>query len=242
MEQGALVLLLAVVTALATALGALPFAFVPQISPKVEARAHALSAGLMLGACFGLAAEGSISGAWQTLVGAGAGVMFILVVNGLLDPLPGSFRPTGGRGGRRALLVLVVMTAHSAAEGVAIGVSFGGREALALAITLAIAVHNIPEGLAITAVLRPSGASLARCAGWSAFSSLPQPALAVPAFWFVELFRTALPYGLGFAAGAMAFLVLQELLPEAYRRGAASGVALWVSISLVLMVLFQRSI
>lgn len=242
MEPGALVLLLALITALATALGALPFAFVSQISPKVQTRAHALSAGLMLGACFGLAAEGSSQGAWQTMAGAGAGVGFILVVNRLLERVGASLAPVSRGGGRRALLVLVVMTAHSTAEGVAIGVGFGGGETLALAITLAIAIHNIPEGLAITAVLRPSGASLARCAGWSAFSSLPQPALAVPAFWFVELFQTALPYGLGFAAGAMAFLVLQELLPEAYRHGAASAVALLVSISLVLMVLFQRSI
>ena len=123
------------------------------------------------------------------------------------------------------LLMVVVMTVHSFAEGVAVGVSFGGGTALATAITFAIAVHNIPEGLAITAVLRPQRVSLLACAGWSVFSSLPQPIIAVPAYLFVERFAAALPYGLGFAAGAMVFMVLVELLPEAYEQARTGQVA-----------------
>lgn len=138
--------------------------------------------------------------------------------------------------------MVVVMTVHSFSEGVAVGVAFGGGAALALVITLAIAVHNIPEGLAISAVLRPRGASLVSCAAWSVVSSLPQPVMAVPAFLFVEQFQIALPYGLGFAAGAMVFMVLVELLPEAYERARKPAVALLVSATLVAMVLFQRSL
>ena len=80
-----------------------------------------------------------------------------------------------GRGTTEAGMVLIVtaMTAHSFAEGVAIGTSFGGGMALATFITVAIAVHNIPEGVAISAVLRPNGVSVPRCAGWSVVSSLP---------------------------------------------------------------------
>jgi zinc transporter ZupT len=243
MDPELLVLLLASLTALTTGLGAVPFAFFPRMSPTVEAQANALAAGLMLGASFGLATEGTTRGGWETLAGAAAGVFFILAVHRLLDRQRFDFWGTGPSvGAKRALLVLVVMTAHSAAEGVALGVGFGGAETLALAITVAIAVHNIPEGLAVTAVLRPQGRSLIECAGWSVFSSLPQPLLAVPAFVFVEVFQAALPYGLGFAAGAMAFLVLQELLPEAYGHAPASGVAFLVTVSLVTMVLFQRSL
>jgi zinc transporter ZupT len=242
MDPVLMVLLLASLTALATGLGAVPFALVPGVSARAEARANALAAGLMLGASFGLAAEGTARGGWQTMAGAAAGVLFILAVHRLLDRHRFGFEGAGTAGAKRALLVLIVMTVHSSAEGVAVGVGFGGGPSLALAITVAIAVHNIPEGLAITAVLRPRGTSLLRCAGWSVFSSLPQPLLAVPAFLFVEVFQAALPYGLGFAAGAMAFLVLQELLPEAYGNAPASAVSLFATVSLVLMVLFQRSL
>ena len=133
-----------------------------------------------------------------------------------------------------------VMTLHSFSEGVAVGVSFGGGQTLATLITVAIAVHNVPEGLAISAVMRPKGASILACAGWSIFSSLPQPLMAVPAFLFVDLFRPVLPYGLGFAAGAMVFMVFLELLPEAYAEARASTVGLAVSLSLGAMILFQR--
>ena len=78
------------------------------------------------------------------------------------------------------------------------------------------------------------------CAGWSIFSSLPQPLMAVPAFLFVEAFEPVLPYGLGFAAGAMVFMVFLELLPEAYENASATTVGLWVSTSLGAMILFQR--
>jgi zinc transporter ZupT len=138
------------------------------------------------------------------------------------------------------LLMMVVMTVHSFSEGVAVGVSFGGGVTLATVITVAIAVHNVPEGVAITAVLRPQGISVARCAGWSIVSSLPQPVMAVPAFLFVEAFRPALPWGLGFAAGAMIFMVLVELLPEAFEEGRRTPVATLATATIIGMVLFQR--
>jgi ZIP family zinc transporter len=101
-------------------------------------------------------------------------------------------------------------------------------------------VHNIPEGVAITAVMRPRGVSVAKCAGWSVFSSLPQPLMAVPAFLFVEAFRPALPWGLGFAAGAMVFMVLEELLPEAFHEARRAEVATMATLAIIAMVLFQQ--
>jgi zinc transporter ZupT len=149
------------------------------------------------------------------------------------------FAGVDGAGAKRMLLMVAVMTVHSAAEGVAVGVAFGGTGALAASITIAIAVQTCQRG-SITAVLRPRGVSLSRCVGWSIFSSLPQPLLAVPAFLFVQAFATALPYGLGFAAGAMMFMVFEELLPEAYGDAPRAAVAALASLFLVAMVVFQR--
>jgi len=230
----------ALATALATGVGALPFVLVRDLSDRVIAASNAIAAGLMLGASLGLVAEGARHGGWQTFLGVNVGIGFILLTQKLLgghDPDVGAFR---GAGARRMLLMVVVMTVHSFAEGAAVGVSFGGGMALATAITVAIAVHNVPEGLAISAVLRPQGVSVLGCVGWSVFSSLPQPLMAVPAFLFVERVAVALPYGLGFAAGAMIFMVLVELLPEAYEQERARRVALLTGLTLAGMLLFQQ--
>lgn len=243
MSDWVLVLLYASATAVATGLGAVPFFFVRTISDRVIAWSNALAAGLMLGASFGLVAEGTAYGRPQTLVGALIGVLFILITQRILGDENEEEvvveAVQGNAGGKTMLLMVVVMTVHSFSEGVAVGVSFGGGITLATVITVAIAIHNIPEGVAISAVLRPQGVSTLKCAGWSIFSSLPQPLMAVPAFLFVETFRAVLPYGLGFAAGAMVYMVLVELLPEAFHQGRRAAVATLASVAAIGMVLFQ---
>ena len=100
-------------------------------------------------------------------------------------------------------------------------------------------VHNIPEGLAISLVLVPRGTSVSSAAGWSIFSSLPQPLLAAPAFLFVDTFMSVLPVALGFAAGAMVWMVLGELVPEALETASAKVVALAGGTAFALMLGFQ---
>lgn len=238
-----LVFLYALATAMATGLGALPFVFVREVSDRLVAYSNAIAAGLMLGASFGLVAEGTAHGRLETLGGALVGVAFILATQRYLgghDEEELVFGAARGESARKMFLMLIVMTVHSFSEGVAVGVSFGGGVELATVITVAIAVHNIPEGVAITAVLRPRGISVPKCAGWSIVSSLPQPLMAVPAFLFVEAFRPALPWGIGFAAGAMIFMVLGELLPDALEEGRRSEVATVTTATIVAMMLFQR--
>jgi len=240
MSQAALVFWYAMITALATGVGAVPFAFTRALSPAAAAWANAVASGLMLGASFGLVAEGTRYGPTATVIGATIGVLFILLTQHLLERYEVGIGPSRDKGARRMALMIIVMTVHSFSEGVAVGVSFGGGMVLAITITLAIAVHNVPEGLAISAVLRPRGVSVLGCAAWSVFSSLPQPLMAVPAYLLVERVRPALPYGIGFAAGAMVFMVLVELLPEAYDRARRASVALIVCLTLVGMVMFQQ--
>ncbi len=123
----------------------------------------------------------------------------------------------------KALLIVGVMTAHSAAEGIGVGASFGDGHAFGLLIAAAIAVQNVPEGLAISLVLVPLGTRVRTAAAWSIFSSLPQALLAVPAFLFVEQSQAVLPVGLGFAAGAMIWMVGRELAARGARARAANG-------------------
>jgi ZIP family zinc transporter len=230
-------------TALATGLGALPFAFLGRPSPAWLGVANALAAGSMAGASLGLVSEGSTYGAGRVAAGVACGALFIAVAGKVLGRERHShFGAARGADATRMLLIVGVMTVHSFTEGVGIGVSFGGGETLGLVIALAIAVHNIPEGLAISLVLIPRGVTVRRAAAWSVFSSLPQPLMAVPAFVFVETFEPLLPIGLGFAAGAMLWMTAVELLPEALRVASAWSVALAASLAGAAMVALQASL
>ncbi len=236
-----LVFLLALLTAVATGLGAVPFAFAKHPTRRWLGASNAVAAGLMLAASFGLLYEGVNYDLFRTLAGALLGLGFIVAARRLLrqDEHPAVFAGMGGLDARKGLLIVGVMTVHSFTEGISIGVSFGGGQALGLFISVALAVHNIPEGLAISLVLVPRGVSVARAAWWSVFSSLPQPLMAVPAFLFVELFRPLLPYGLGFAAGAMIWMVFSELVPDALEEASSDLVAVVLTASVVAMVAFQ---
>jgi zinc transporter, ZIP family len=235
------VFLFALLTAVATGLGALPFIFVKNLTRRWLGASNAVAAGLMLAASFGLLYEGVDYGLGRTLMGALTGLGFIVLVRRLLqrDEHPAVFAQMNDLDARKALLIVGVMTMHSFTEGVGVGVSFGGGLALGLFITLAIAVHNIPEGLAISLVLVPRGVSWSRAALWSVFSSLPQPLMAVPAFVFVETFRTLLPFGLGFAAGAMIWMVFSELIPDALEETSGNLVGIIITLAVLAMLAFQ---
>ena len=83
---------------------------------------------------------------------------------------------------------------------------------------------------------------MARCAGWSVFSSLPQPLAALPAFLLVDAYVAALPFALGFASGAMILMVFMELLPDAYENAPASRIGLVGASAIVVMLYFQQAL
>ncbi len=234
------VFLYALGTALCTGLGAVPFLFSRRPSVRWLGFMNAAAAGLMLAASFGLVYEGLEYSLERVLLGAVLGLGFIAwgsrALRGHHDLTWGNLH---GRAARKALLVVGVMTLHSFTEGVGVGVSFGGGQTLGTFITLAIAVHNIPEGLAVSLVLVPRGESPWRAAWWSVFSSLPQPLMAPAAYVFVEAFRQHLPTGLGFAAGAMIWMVFSELVPDALREAPHGLVATTVTLTSLAMVAFQ---
>jgi zinc transporter, ZIP family len=221
-------------TAVSTGLGVVPFLFTTQkLSQYWLGIANAVAAGMMLTASGTLAYEGfhveddrnqgnlpiclGINCAYRMVGGFLLGVVFIIFIKWMLDDDDIGVFELQGAEAKRALLVMAVMTLHSFAEGVAIGVAFSGEKGHTLGtfISLSLAIHNVPEGLAVAVVLIPRGVSLLSTAGWSIFSSLPQPLVAIPVFIFVSAAIPWLPVGLGFASGAMLYVALFELLPEA---------------------------
>ena len=232
------VFLFAMLTAIATGLGAVPF-FFGRLTRRSLGVANALAAGLMIAASVSLIAEGLERNVAGTVAGAGLGVIFIAASHRLLSRRQVSWGDLGHADAMKVLLILGVMTIHSFTEGVGVGVSFGGGEKLGFYITAAIAIHNIPEGLAISLVMVPRGTSPLKAGWWSIFSSLPQPVMAVPAFLLVAMFTPFLAPGLGFAAGAMLWMVASELIPEARRDASTPVVVGTLVLSIAAMLAFQ---
>jgi zinc transporter ZupT len=231
----------ALITAVATGLGALPFVFVRGFSGWWLGVANAAAAGLMLGASHSLISEGTKLAPGRVLIGILVGLAAIVASNRLLRWRgPVDIADLRGDGAAKALLILGVMTAHSFAEGIGVGVSFADTPELGVFITTAIAIHNIPEGLAICLVLIPRGTPVWKASLWSIFTSLPQPLMAVPAYIFVLTFQPLLPVGLGIAAGAMIWMVFAELIPDAVQKTSGGTVGIVVTLAMVALWAFQQ--
>lgn len=214
------VLGVAILTDLATGLGALPFAFVHRRTPAWQGTAYAFAGGMMISAAvFSLAEQGLRRGAaWEIVLGILAGAAFFGVTARRIAKYDISIADLGAEDSRKAALILTTMFVHSIPEGIAIGVGYAtGEYGFGLLLALAIAIHNIPEGTAIALPLHARGVSVSRCAGLAILSSVPQPIAAVPAYLLVSVFQPLLPAALGFAGGAMILLVVAEMLPEAFQ-------------------------
>ncbi|WP_222917087.1 ZIP family metal transporter [Natrinema sp. SYSU A 869] len=234
LENLLLVFVAGLLTALATGLGALPFFFFEGISDRRNVVLWGLSSGIMVSASlFGLVEEGLAEGTpLEIAIGMVAGIALVVVAHDVLLDADIDPRTYEEADFKKLVLILGVLTVHSFPEGVAIGVSFadlgleGGTEllgftipVLAIFMTIAISIHNVPEGTAISIPLRSMDVANWKLVWWAVFSSLPQPIGAVVAFAFVRYAREFLPYGFGFAAGAMIYLVLTEFVPEALEIG-----------------------
>lgn len=235
-----IVVVAALITAIMTGVGALPFLFVSNLGKRTIGWSNAAAAGLMLAASHALIAEGVSLDATLTLVGVLVGLGAILMADRVLaQSKEFDIADLHGADATKALLILGIMTVHSFAEGVGVGVSFAGEEGLGVYITTAIAFHNVPEGLAIALVLVPLGTPVWKAALWAIFTSLPQPIMAAPAYLFVETFRPFLPVGLGLAAGAMIWMVFAELFPDALDNVESGGAASAVTLAFAGMMAFQ---
>lgn len=222
----------------ATGLGAVPFFFV-ELDPRWAGICNGMAAGVMLAASFDLIQEGQEhgSGNWVVL-GILTGGIFIWLCKKILEQYGEvSMLDIKGADASKAILVVGIMTLHSFGEGSGVGVSFAGHQGLSqgLLVTLAIAVHNIPEGLAVSLVLAARGVSPRNAMLWSVITSLPQPLVAVPSFICADLFNKLLPFCTGFAAGCMIWMVIAEVLPDGFKEASPSHVASAATLSVAFM-------
>ena len=228
------VFLLTTIMAAMSGLGAIPFFFVGRLSPRIASLGNAVACGVMLAASFDMIHEGGPYGGFYVVCGVCAGAVFISVMQGWLHGAEDvKFEMLRGADARKTLLMVGIMAAHALGEGSGVGVSFSGAKGWAQGqlITLAIGVHNIPEGMAVATVLAARGVSPKKCAAWAILTSMPQPLVAVPAFVFVETFQALLPFAMGFAAGCMVWITLAELLPDALDHAAGGEVATWATVA-----------
>lgn len=245
-----------------TAVGAAAVFLFKTISPKVLDGMLGFAAGVMIAASFWslLApaidlAEAMGTAPWvPTLVGFLAGGIFLWGVDKLLPHLhlglPREEAEGIKTGWQRSILLVLAITLHNIPEGLAVGVAFGAVAAGvpsatlggALALALGIGIQNFPEGTAVAVPLRREGMSRWQSFLYGQASGLVEPIAGVIGAAAVLLMRPILPYALSFAAGAMIFVVVEELIPESQLRhntdlatlGAMLGFAVMMTLDVAL--------
>lgn len=208
---------------LATTVGALPVLVTKKASDRLLDALLGFAAGIMLAASlFGLLVPSfRLGGVSVTLLGFLLGVAFLDGANMLI---PHWHRLRGFEGPsapiRRIWLLLLAMGIHNIPEGLAVGISFGQEDHTAgLVLAMGIALQNIPEGLAIAFPMIRDGYSRSRAVLYATCAGLVEPMWGLVGVTLVTTAKSLLPVGLAFAAGAMLYVVFQEIIPESHRRG-----------------------
>ena len=217
-----------------TALGAGLVVFTKRMSQKLLDAALGMAAGVMIAASFWSLLNPAIEMSegygvlkWvPALIGFLLGAGALLAIDKLLPHLhPGLAVAEGPKTSwQRSTLLVLAITLHNIPEGLAVGVAFGavaGGAPIGAAIALAvgIALQNFPEGTAVALPLRREGMSRARSLWYGQLSGAVEPLAGVAGAAAVLVVSPILPYALAFAAGAMIFVVAEELIPEAQRKG-----------------------
>ena len=194
-------------------------------------------------------AEGGVLPAWfPATTGFLAGGVFLRLVDKILPHLHLGFPNEEAEGisttWRRSTLLVLAITLHNIPEGLAVGVAFGAAAAGlpsaslggALALALGIGIQNCPEGVAVSMPLRREGLSRGRSFWYGQLSGMVEPIAGVIGASVVLIARPMLPYALSFAAGAMIFVVVEEVIPEAQREGRADLVTMTAMIGFAVMM------
>jgi ZIP family zinc transporter len=241
-----------------TALGAGTVFFFKSINRKILDGMLGFAGGVMIAASFWSLLEPAISMAasmgmipWMpAAVGFLCGGVFLQLVDRLLPHLHIEYRIQDAEGPKtnwgRSILLVLAITIHNIPEGLAVGVGFGAAAAGipgagipgAIALALGIGLQNFPEGAAVSIPLRRDGASRKRAFWYGQLSGLVEPVAGVLGAALVFYIQPILPYALAFAAGAMIFVVAEEVIPESHAEGndhiATAGLMLGFALMMIL--------
>ena len=240
----------------ATALGALPALLLRNLSSRTEDTLLGLAAGMMLAASSfslilpGLAAGEEISGsralgAAVVVVGLALGALLMLGLDQFTPHEHTHGGPCGAGCERigRVWLFVFAIALHNLPEGMAIGVAFSqGDMDVGLPLASAIALQDIPEGLAVAMALKAAGLSPLRAVGIAAASGLMEPVGALLGVGLASGLALAYPIGLGLAAGAMIFVVSHEVIPETHRNGHQTPATLGLMAGFAVMMVLDTAL
>lgn len=239
-----------------TALGALPALVLRGIPQRVEDSLLGFAAGMMLAASAfslllpGLEAGAEILGhkgaaAAVVVLGMALGVLLMLGLDAFTPHEHDKTGPCGPGHERcgRVWLFVFAIALHNLPEGMAIGVSFAqGDLGVGLPLTTAIALQDIPEGLAVALAMRAAGFSAPTAVLVAAGSGLLEPVGALLGVGLASGLAAAYPVGLGLAAGAMIFVVSHEVIPETHRNGHQTPATIGLMIGFALMMVLDTTL
>jgi len=241
LEPTLVVLLYSSLAAAVAGLGALPLLRRERVPTRWVGWANATAAGLMLGAAWALAS--AVDGApLASAVGALVGVLYSAWTHRVLGTEDLELNRLSEIDAVYGYQILLVNTLHSASEGVAIGVAMAVHLPFGAFLAVAIGVHNIPEAVVLCEVLRGRGLRPGQAAGLAVATNLSQVLLSVVVFAVVGAAPAMLPGALGFAVGALIYLVLVELLPESYREAGPTTIAIVTTVVMGVVVLLRGAL
>ena len=240
-------------TALATGAGALPILLTRGISDRAQVVMMGFSAGVMLAASIfslmlpAIAAATQMTGskaggALLTCAALTLGAALLLIMDKIV---PHEHEVLGVHGRRhemvrRVWLFVFAITLHNIPEGLAVGVSFAGEGyAAGVPLALGIGLQNMPEGLAVALAMLTLRYTPVQAALIAFATGLVEPLGGLLGAGAIAISASMLPWGLGFAAGAMLFVISHEIIPESHRNGRETGATIGLFIGFVLMTLFD---
>jgi ZIP family zinc transporter len=244
-------------TWLVTALGSAMVFFFKEINRKVLDGMLGFAAGVMIAASFwsllAPAIELSVklghSGWGMTSIGFLSGGAFLWLVDTILPHIHagGAVREGIKTDWQRSILLVLAITLHNIPEGLAVGVAFGALDSTmpiasfpaAVALALGIGIQNFPEGAAVSIPLRREGLSRWRSFLYGQASGIVEPIAGVLGALSVVFIHSLLPYALSFAAGAMIYVVVEEVIPESQRNGHSNIATIGVMLCFTLMMILD---
>ena len=243
-----------------TALGASLVFFIKKLNRALLDGLLGFTGGVMVAASFwSLLAPGiemsSGEGIFKVLpaaIGFGFGALFIFGLDKILPHLHINFKESEGikTPWRRTTLLVLAITLHNIPEGLAVGVLFGGVAAGvpeasitgAVALALGIGIQNFPEGIAVSMPMRRQGISRFKSFWYGQLSAVVEPFAAIFGALAVTFFTPILPYALAFAAGAMIFVVVEEVIPETQQDKNTDIATLGFILGFIVMMILDVSL